>query len=157
MADKNKKVSVDARQVNLAKPDRKNIFRFLHKSYDESVALLVQARDYFATQVQAEKSNFSLEQKLAYTFALSTITTQLTSVMGWLMFCKAIERGEVAQDQIKDEDLTMPEFNCAMDEDHSLFGMLNSTTVEIIEKTASLYNRVKRMESPIKERLIELA
>jgi len=157
MEDKKLKIASEIKKNNLEMPDKRNILRFLNKSYDESVTLLIYARDYFTTQAKVDRSTFSLEQKLACTFALSTITTQLTSVISWLMFCKALEKGEVVLAQVRSEDLTMPEFTSPMNEEHNLFGALNTETVEIIEKTTSLYSRIRRMEKSVRERLIELA
>lgn len=129
---------------------KRNLFRFLEKSYDENLNLLVFARDYFNGNSDKEKSLLSQEDKLIYTLAMSTITTQLTSTLSWLMVCRAVQSGELELEDVKNEDFRMPEFDFGFDDSSSKYSRLNDTMKELLKRSSSLYNRIKRMENSIR-------
>ncbi len=129
-----------------------NIFNFLKKSYDETMKLMAFSRDYFSTRGHIEKSKLSTEDSLAYTLAMSTITTQLTSVMSWLLMCRAVQEGEITTEELKDDEFRMAEYDLNFEEG-SCFANLDNTIKELFKRSSSLYNRVKRMENSIVKRL----
>ena len=151
-------------QYNMARkkiPDtvtsKTTLFRFMQRSYDEAFSLLVFARDFFTMHSKTDKPLLPRDQQLIYTLALSTITTQLTSVMAWLLLCKAIENGEVSAKDIDCEDFAVPVFAPDITHNDSCFSVLNATAKEIMEKSHSIYTRVKRMEESVREQLLEEA
>lgn len=125
-----------------------NLFNFLKKSYNEAVYLLTYSRDYFAAKGREDKLKLSREDSIAYTLAMSTITTQLSSVLSWLLMCRAVQEGEVKIEDLNNEDFKMPEFDLGLD-DNSCFSGLNDTIKEMLTRSSSLYNRIKRMENQI--------
>jgi regulator of CtrA degradation len=133
----------------------RTIFRFLQKSYDEAFSLLVFSRDYFAVHGKTDKLLLPKDQQLIYTLTLSTITTQLTSVMSWLLLCKAVENGEISSQQMHEDDFSMPVFAPSLDCNDSCFAILTQTAQELLQKSHGLYTRVKRMEEPVREHLLE--
>lgn len=135
----------------------KDIFRFLRKSYDETFALLIYARDYFGTMGKNDKARLSKKDQMIYTLAVSTITSQLTSVMSWLLFCRAIENGEVSADKIDDELFSIEELNFSVNSTDECFAILNKPSREILVKSHNLYDRIKRMEDSVREHLLEFA
>ena len=144
------------KKVPVDKNNGREIFRFLQKSYDEAFELLVSSRDYFSDRGKTDKMLLSKEDQLVYTLAVSTITTQLTSVMSWLLLCKAVEQGEISRKQLRSGSFEMPEFNLGINEKDSCFSILNKKTREFLSKSCNLYNRMKRMESSIREQLLEV-
>ncbi len=138
------------------RPDNTNVFRFLQKSYDEAFELLIYAHDYLSREGRNDKILLSKEEQLTYTLAASTITTQLTSVMSWLLTCKAVEAGEITSEQIENTDFNMPEFNLGIYETDSCFATLSTRMKDLFSKSSSLYNRVKRLETSIKRQLVEV-
>jgi len=127
------------------------VFRFLKTSYDEALLLLVLSRDYFAIQGRKDKQKLSKDQQLIYTLASSTITTQLTSVMSWLLLCRAMQEGELTLEQLQEEKFAMPEINPGVTESDSCFSTLSAPVKELLAKSSNLYNRMKRMESSVRE------
>lgn len=131
-----------------------NLFNFLSKSYNEAVYLITFSRNYFTERGKADKLNLSREDSLVYTLAMSTITTQLSSVLSWLLVCRAVQEGEVKLNDLKSEDFRMPEFDLNIDDD-SCFSSLNGTVREMLKRSSSLYNRIKRMENSIQEKFLK--
>lgn len=138
-----------------AESAKNTVFRFLQKSYDEAFSLLVFTRDYFAVHGRTDKLLLPREEQLVYTLTLSTITTQLTSVMSWLLLCKAVEAGEISAQEMDCESFKMPVFTPEVSYDDSCFAVLNQTSKDLLYKSYSLYNRIKRMEESVREHLME--
>jgi hypothetical protein len=134
-----------------------NIFKFLQKSYNESLGLLNFAHEYFSVRGKEDKLKMSKEDSLIYTLAMSTITTQLTSVFSWLLLCKAVESGEIKLEDLKSEDFRMAEFNLDLNDKSSCFAILNEPVSILLKQSSSLYNRVKRMENSIQQSLREVS
>lgn len=133
-----------------------NLFNFLKKSYDEAINLTAFSRDYFNARGRLDKMKLSKEESIIYTLAMSTITTQLTSVLGWLLMCRAVQEGEVKMEDLRNEDFRMPEFELGVDDPSSCFANLQPPVSEILKKSSSLYNRVKRMEQSIQHMLTKI-
>lgn len=138
------------------KTDNKDVFRFLKKSYDEALELLVYARDYFEKNGHREIELLGRNDQLIYTLAISTVTTQLTSVMSWLMMCRAIENGEIKARKISREIFCVPEYNLGVHEKDACFKPLSKASRDILAKSCNLYNRIKRMEDSVREHLLEV-
>lgn len=133
--------------------DTNNVFMFTRKSYNEALSLLIFSRDYFNKKGKIDKMNLSMEDSLVYTIAMSTITTQLTSVLGWLLTCRAVENGEVSMSELKSDDFRMPEYESHTDIDNSYFASLNGTVKELLIKSSNMYNRIKRLENSVSKYL----
>lgn len=132
-----------------------NIFRFTKNSYNEALSLLIFSRDYFNQKGRIDKLNLSGEDSIIYTIAMSTITTQLTSSISWLLMCKAVEKGEISIDELKSDDFCMPEYESHLDLDNSCFSVLNETVLDLLTKSSNMYNRIKRMENSVRKMLEE--
>ena len=133
--------------------DTNNIFMFTRKSYNEALSLLIFSRDYFNKKGKIDKMSLSTEDSIIYTIAMSTITTQLTSVLGWLLTCRAVENGEVSISELKSDDFRMPEYESQTDIDNSYFASLNDTVKELLVKSSNMYNRIKRLENSVSKYL----
>lgn len=131
-----------------------NIFKFLRKNYDETMALLVLSRNYFQARGQIDRLQLSREETLIYTLAMSTITTQLTSVLSWLLSCRAVQAGEIQLKELATDTFRMPEFHLSYDETDSCFHVLNKPVREMLTRSSQLYNRIKRLENTIQQNLM---
>ncbi len=127
----------------------KNLFRFLEKSYKETITLLIFSRDYFENKGRIDKLQLSREDSIAYTLAMSTVTTQLTSVLGWLLMCKAVEQGELTLEDIRRDEFRMAEFEAEYSHNDSIYATLNETVHQLLQKSSLLHSRIKRMENSI--------
>lgn len=130
-----------------------NIFMFTRKSYNEALSLLISSRDYFNKKGKIDKIGLSTEDSIVYTIAMSTITTQLTSSLGWLLTCKAVEKGELCVSELKSDDFRMPQYESHADIENSYFAPLNETVKELLIKSSNMYNRIKRLENSVSKYL----
>lgn len=76
---------------------------FFSKTYDEAMALAIEARDYFAHLSSAEARDLGPATGLEYCRESSRLTTQLTQVMAWLLAQRAVHEGEMTLDEARSE------------------------------------------------------
>jgi hypothetical protein len=136
-------------EENISPNNGNNIFKFLEKSYKESLYLLNFARDYFSPHGAINQLQLSREDSLIYTLAMSTITSQLTSVFSWLLLCRAVQNGEVKIEDLKNDNFRMPDFDLIFKDENSRFLILNETVKTLLNRSCALYTRIKRIETSI--------
>ena len=76
---------------------------FFSKTYDEALALTVEARDYLDQLSAAEARELGPATGLEYCRESSRLTTQLTQVMAWLMAQRAVHSGEMTLEEARSE------------------------------------------------------
>jgi len=84
-------------------PDAVSINPFVEKTYQDTYALLVSIRDYISGSMQEEAEGLEAPDQLRLTRELSCMTRDLTDAMAWLMLQKAIEAGELSQEDANAE------------------------------------------------------
>jgi regulator of CtrA degradation len=83
--------------------DAASINPFVEKTYQDTYELLVSIRDYISGSMQDEAEVLEAPDQLRLTRELSSVTRDLTDVMAWLMLQKAIEVGELSQEDANAE------------------------------------------------------
>lgn len=124
-------------------------FKFLEKTYNETFSLLSFARDYFNSCGRVEKAHLYGQQNIAYTLAMSSITVRLTSSLGWLIACKAVQAGEITLQDMQKEEFRMQEFDIKINPGDPVFSHLSKPMRDMLEQSEMLYQRVSRMERAI--------
>ncbi|NKB22455.1 MAG: DUF1465 family protein [Alphaproteobacteria bacterium] len=71
---------------------------FVEKTYQDTYELLVSIRDYISGPMQGEAEVLEAPDQLRLTQELSRMTRDLTDAMAWLMMQKAIDAGELSQE-----------------------------------------------------------
>jgi regulator of CtrA degradation len=87
-----------------AAPDDGPAQAFIARCYDETAALLVDARDYLADRAASDAADLSMPVRIQLTQELTTMTRRLTEAMSWLLLRRAIAAGELSLDQARGHD-----------------------------------------------------
>jgi hypothetical protein len=128
-------------------------FRFLEKDYNRTVELLTMARNYFQLHGHLDKSRLPMGERLHYTLAMSTITTQLSSVMAWLMLWKAVEQGEVTLEKAGMENFRLSEATSSLHERPEIQMVIPKPVQMLLAQSEQLYARIKRLDDRIQGKL----
>lgn len=113
--------------------------------YNETLALLAEAHDYFANHGESEQEGMDNRTRTMFASEMSRITVRLSCVMAWLMARKAVFEGKItsqdAQDHYKLDcrDISMNRHTQA---ESQLPGRIN----ELLGKSLELYQRVARLD-----------
>ena len=132
---------------------------FIHRFYDEAMALLVEWRSVVA--YKSTEKDFLPTQEAKLTFATHSLdlTTGLAHLMGWVLARRAVAAGEIAP-----SDVFAPRFAQARHNPLLLNGANHLTTPgmpsayhDILKRTLALSERAKRLEEVELARLTETA
>lgn len=77
---------------------------FLVRCYDETAALLVDARDYLSDRAAAEAADLPMAARIQLTQELTVMTRRLTEAMSWLLLRRAVAAGEITADAARTHD-----------------------------------------------------
>jgi regulator of CtrA degradation len=121
----------------------------LHKTLDETMALLVQTRDYMSYAVPSAKPALLPAERLQISCEAMRVTARLSHVMAWLLAQKAVQAGEIsaaaaaAAYRLSDDDM------CLLEQDGESLTVLPEGLRDLLEKSRVLYIRVTRLDALI--------
>ncbi len=125
---------------------------FFRRTYDETMTLLVEARDYLSLGEPFERARLASSDRLKANCEAMRITSRLTQVMAWLLVQRAVAEGE----------MTLVE---AVQEPHRLSGQavchvtdafpetpLPNALRSLLDRSYALYIRVERLDRMVAAR-----
>lgn len=125
---------------------------YFRHTYDETMGLMVEARNYMAYVERRERERAGLATGLRMSCEAMRVTSRLTQVMAWLMMQRAVHEGEVSVDEALDENNRLAGEDICLDEsfnrDEALPGGLRS----LMDRSYRLYVRVARLEEQMLSR-----
>lgn len=125
----------------------------LDRTFDEGVALTIEARNYIAYHEQADRRAMNLPDCLHVGYHHTRVSARLIQVMTWLLAMKALLSGEISPEQFES-----PQYQLAGGEECE-----NATGPELEEippglrdlltRTHALYARILRLDAMVREKL----
>lgn len=125
----------------------------LDRTFDEGVALTVEARNYIAYHEQADRRQMNLPDCLHLGYHHTRVSARLIQVMTWLLAMKALLSGEISPEQF-----ASPQYQLAGGEECE-----NPTGPELEEiptglrdllnRTHLLYERIVRLDAMVRSKL----
>jgi regulator of CtrA degradation len=126
---------------------------YFRRTYDETLDLMVEARNYMAYVERRERDKAGTTTGLRMSCEAMRVTSRLTQVMAWLMMQRAVHEGEVElEEALNDHNRLSGEDVCLDDSfgrDEALPGGLRS----LLERSLSLYQRISRLEAQMLDRV----
>lgn len=123
---------------------------FFDKTYEEALALLVEARNYIAYQETADLQMLDPDSRLLATQETMRVTCRLTQSMAWLLGQRAVQIGEIsAAEALQNFGVGGQEvcLDARWNEDERLPPAIRT----LLERTLSLYERVGRLDSMLRQ------
>ena len=119
---------------------------FFDRTYDEAMALIREARDYFAERQRQPASPTRAAVELVTSCESMRLTARLTQIMAWLLVQKAVHAGELGRDDaIKPEHRLGGRHVCEVEGPWSELG-LPQRLQTLLERSLNLYNRIARLD-----------
>ena len=119
---------------------------FFTKTYDETVALIEEARAYLRNIGPHESLATDLDSRFAYTVETLRMTTRLAEALAWLLYRRAYLVGEIDREHLASGE-------CALDHKEVCLGVadvewdsLPYNLQSLLYRSESLYRRVMRLE-----------
>jgi regulator of CtrA degradation len=117
----------------------------LQKTLDETLALLVRARDYMSYATPSQQPGLLPAERLQISCEAMRVTARLSHVMAWLLAQRAVQAGEIspmaaaAAYQLSEDDI------CLL-EGAEVSVALPEGLRDLLEKSRALYVRVTRLD-----------
>ena len=120
--------------------------KFFSKTYDETVHLLVSARDYIAYADPASAPGLTPLDRLRLNCETMRLTARLSQIMAWLLVQKAVFAGEISRDEAQQERFKLSEDAICFEESDLTVQGLPSRLRELLAHSRLLYMRVARLD-----------
>lgn len=126
---------------------------FFRRTYDETLDLMVEARNYMAYVERRERERADMVSGLRMSCEAMRVTSRLTQVMAWLMIQRAVHEGEIeAQDAMAEANRLSGGAVC-LDETFTTDETLPNGLRSLLDRSFRLYQRVARLEEQMMRRL----
>ncbi|KIM00123.1 protein of unknown function DUF1465 [Paramagnetospirillum magnetotacticum MS-1] len=127
---------------------------FFRRTYDETMTLMVEARNYLTYSERRERDRLGGMIGLRMSCEAMRVTSRLTQVMAWLMLQRAVQEGEIeVEDALRDE-CRLSGTEVCLDETFSGDETLPNHLRSLMDRSFRLYVRVARLEEMLVQRVL---
>ena len=123
---------------------------FFNRTYDETMALLIEARNYIAYNEQSDQRGLAPQVRLQVSYESLRVTSRLTQVMAWLLAQKAVHAGELTQEQVATDEYALSGGDVCTDPSGPENEELPAGLRSLLERSHKLYMRVARLDEQVR-------
>lgn len=124
---------------------------FFDKNYEETVDLLVSARDYLSTTGRSEMKSMTPMGRMMFAQESSRVTARLTQLMSWMLYHKGVTMGEIDVDEAIKETTGLLEENICLEDSKQNAQHLPHQLRELLDKSYNLYHRIARIDKMMRQ------
>jgi regulator of CtrA degradation len=117
--------------------------RLIDSLYTEAMLLADEARSYFDDAGRDERSMLEPSARVGFACESLKVTTRIMHIVAWLLTQRAIESGEIP---LRDGRRPERRLGHAQDSDPGIVEQLPPSARQLIQASAELYARVKRID-----------
>lgn len=122
----------------------------IDKTFDEGVALTLEARNYIAYHEQSDRKNMNLPDCLHIGYHHTRVSARLIQVMTWLLAMKAVNSGEITREQFQAPAFALGGGPECTDPSGPDLRELPAGLRSLLERTYHLYMRVRRLDEQVR-------
>ncbi len=119
---------------------------YFNGTYDETMALLVEARNYMTYKAPAARMAVEEDKRLMVSCESLRITCRLTQVMAWVLAQRAALAGEITSEDLLDDEFELGGTEVCLDTSLSEAEELPEGVRSLLKRTHRLYTRVRRLD-----------
>jgi len=127
------------------------IFR---RTYDETLDLIVEARNYMVHMRPAALPNYTAVRDLRTSCEALRVTSRLTQVMAWLMLQRAVSDGEISASEACEERNRLSGHTVCLDATASDDEEIPPGLQSLLSRSLRLYERISRLEEMVIARVL---
>jgi regulator of CtrA degradation len=122
----------------------------IDRTFEEGVALTMEARNYIAFHEQADRKKLDLPDCLHIGYHHTRVSARLIQIMTWLLAMKAVNNGEITADQFRSPAFALGGGPECIDPSGPELKELPPGLRSLLERTYNLYMRVKRLDDQVR-------
>lgn len=123
---------------------------FFSGPYDETMALLIEARNYVAFHESVDYRRLPPRVRLQVSYESMRVTSRLTQAMAWLLAQKAVHAGELTIAQAASEEYALSGGDICLDPSGPENEELPVGLRGLLERSHQLYVRVARLDDLVR-------
>lgn len=127
----------------MPQPQARITSRLIDSLYTEAMLLADEARHYFDEAGRDERAMLEPFARVGFACESLKVTTRIMHIVAWLLTQRAIESGEIPS---RDGRCAERRLGHAQDSDTAVVGTLPPAAQKLINSSADLYARVKRLD-----------
>jgi regulator of CtrA degradation len=128
---------------DMHRPQVRITSRLIDSLYTEAMLLADEARSYFDDAGRDERATLEPLARVGFACESLKVTTRIMHIVAWLLTQRAIESGEIPQREGHRPDCRLGN---AQDTDPLVLSTLPPSAQKLINSSADLYARVKRLD-----------
>jgi regulator of CtrA degradation len=125
----------------------------LDRTFDESVALTLEVRNYIAFHEQADRREYDLSRCLQVGYQHTRVSARLIQVMTWLLAMKALLAGEISPEQFSAPQYALTDSEECRNETGPEQNELPPGLRTLLERSYALYMRIQRLDAMVRSKL----
>jgi regulator of CtrA degradation len=130
-------------ESDMPQPQARITSRLIDSLYTEAMLLADEARHYFDEAGRDERAMLEPFARVGFACESLKVTTRIMHIVAWLLTQRAIESGEIAS---RDGRRAERRLGHAQDSDPAVINQLPPAAKRLINSSADLYARVKRLD-----------
>ena len=130
-------------ESDFARPQVRITSRLIDSLYTEAMLLADEARSYFDDAGRDERSTLEPFARVGFACESLKVTTRIMHIVAWLLTQRAIESGEIVMREGRRPERRLGH---AQDSDQAVVVQLPEAAQRLINSSADLYARVKRID-----------
>ncbi|MSO73612.1 MAG: DUF1465 family protein [Alphaproteobacteria bacterium] len=119
---------------------------FFGRTFDEALALVVEARDYVANRLSTDRETVSLDNQLVCDCETLRMTSRLTHIMAWLLIQRAVHEGEIPPEEAQEEANRLGGHKVCLVEEPETIERLPTRLQSLLTRSHKLFVRVARLD-----------
>jgi len=127
---------------------------YFRNTYDETMDLMVEARNYLSYSEAAERRCADAIAGLRMSCEAMRVTSRLAQVMAWLMTQRAVQEGEISSEEAMAEANRLSGTEVCLDESFSRDMALPGGLRSLLDRSLRLYTRIARLEEQMLRRTL---
>ena len=130
-------------ESDLPVPQPRITSRLIDSLYTEAMLLADEARSYFDDAGRDDRSTLEPFARVGFACESLKVTTRIMHIVAWLLTQRAIESGEIANFEGRRPERRLGH---AQDSDPAVVNQLPASAQKLINSSAELYARIKRID-----------
>jgi len=127
---------------------------YFNRTYDETLTLMVEARNYFRHSERADRDRAEPVIGLRMSCEAMRVTSRLTQVMAWLMVQRAVQSGELTPEEALETERRLSGWEVCLDDSFGGDETLPRGLRSLMDRSYRLFLRIARLEAMMLDRMM---
>jgi len=136
-------MSMTMNESEMPRPQVRITSRLIDSLYTEAMLLADEARSYFDDAGRDERAMLEPFARVGFACESLKVTTRIMHIVAWLLTQRAVESGEIASREGRRPERRLGQ---AQESDPTVVKTLPASARKLINSSADLYARVKRLD-----------